>query len=421
MPEDQPLAAIIGIDWADQKHDISLQVTGASKVEGHQLKHTPDAIAEWVNSLRHRFQGQPVGIAIETSRGPLVHALLDYDFIVLYPVNPRSLKRFREVFYPSGAKDDVPDARLLRELLEKHRDRLHAWKPDDEATRALRRLVQNRRDAVDLGTRLSQQLRSALKEYFPQAIHWAGDELTSLLACDFLLEWPTLEALQRARPNTIRKFYYAHNCRRPDLIEQRIQEIKDATPLTRDRAIIETSVLLVQTLARQLKTLAPSIDRFNKEIARRFDEHQDADLFRNLPGSGTALAPRLLALFGSDRSRWESPEDLQKLTGIAPVTERSGKQHWVHWRWHAPTFQRQTVHEFAHHSIQYSSWAKAYYDLQRERGNDHQKAVRALAFKWLRILWSCWKHRCSYDEARYIRSLIHRGSPLAARLAPSSA
>lgn len=412
-----PLAAVIGMDWADQHHDVSLQEIGSPHVETYRLPHTPEALADWLGKLRQRFQGRPIGVAVETSRGPLIHALLEYEFVVLYPVNPRSLKRFRQTFTPSGAKDDAPDADLLRELLAKHRDRLRAWKPDDPETRRLRRLTQMRRGAIDARTKLVQQLRSALKEYFPQALSWAGEDLASSLACDFLLKWPTLEALQRAQPDTIRKFYYGHNCRRGDLIEQRVQEIQNATPLTRDSAIVETSILLVQMLATQLKALAPSIARLDSEIAQRFAEHPDADFFDALPGSGPALAPRLLAAFGSDRERFEAAADLQNLSGISPVTERSGHTTYVHWRWAASTFVRQSFHEFANCSIRSSTWARAYYEIQRERGKDHQAAVRALAFKWIRVIWRCWKDRTPYDEARYVQCLIQRGSPTGARLA----
>ncbi|MQA92533.1 MAG: transposase, partial [Gemmatimonas sp.] len=128
------------------------------------------------------------------------------------------------------------------------------------------------------------------------------------------------------------------------------------------------------------------------------------------------LAPRLLAVFGSCRERFESAEEVQLLTGIAPVTISSGKRSFVRWRWSAPTFVRQTLHEFAHHSIRSSRWAQAYYEQQRERGHDHHQAVRSLAFKWIRVLWRCWHDRTPYDEARYIEALIRRGSPLAARL-----
>lgn len=410
------LAAVIGIDWADQKHDIALQATDSSSVEHVQLRNTPEAIADWIAALRRRFHEEPVGIAVETSRSGLVHALVEHDFIVLYPVNPRSLQRFREAFSPSGAKDDRPDADLLRDLLLKHRDRLRASMPDDTETRALRRLTQSRRNTVEWRTQLTQRLREALKEYFPQALSWAGEDLSSALACDFLLKWPTLEAVQRARPNTVRTFYSAHNCRSAERIEERVQEMRTATALTRDRAILDSSVLLVQTLVRQLKALIPSIADFDREIKQRFEAHDDAAFFQALPGSGPALAPRLLAVFGSCRERFESAEEVQLLTGIAPVTISSGKRSFVRWRWSAPTFVRQTLHEFAHHSIRSSRWAQAYYEQQRERGHDHHQAVRSLAFKWIRVLWRCWHDRTPYDEARYIEALIRRGSPLAARL-----
>lgn len=425
MAEDAriPLAATIGIDWADDHHDVSLQETESGRVETLRVTHTPESLMEWIGQLRTRFRGERIGIAIETSRGPLVHALLEHDFIVLYPVNPRSLHRFRETFTPSGAKDDLPDAHLLRELLVKHRDRLRVWKPDDTETRALRRLAEMRRRTVDQRTQLTQQLRAALKEYFPLALVLAGQDLSSEMAADFLLRWPTLQALQRARPHTIRRFYQNHNCRSRDRIAQRINKIRSAVPLTTDLAILETSALLVQTLARQLKALAPSIARFDEEIAARFATHPDADLFESLPGSGAVIAPRLLAHFGSDRERFTSAEDIQKLSGIAPVTERSGKlgKRWVHWRWAASTFVRQSFHEFAMHSIRSSQWARAYYELQRERGKDRHAAIRALAFKWIRILYRCWKSRTPYNEAQYVQSLVRRGSPLAARLGHAAA
>ena len=409
------LAASIGLDWADAHHDVSLQESGSDTVERRRIAHTPEALKEWVAELRHRFGGRPVGLCVELSRGPLIHALLEYEFLVLFPVNPLSLKRFRDTFATSGAKDDPTDADLLLELLTKHRDRLRAWTPDDPKTRALGRLVQARRKTVDLRTRLTQQLRAELKGYFPQALDWTG-KLTNQLACDFLLRWPTLDSVQRARPETVRKFYYGHNCRRGDLIAKRLHEIRAAVPLTTDPAIVETSVLTVQMLARQIRLLGPSIARFEEEIDKLLADHPDAELFSSLPGAGPALAPRLLVAFGSNRERFDDAIEVQQYSGIAPVTERSGKKTWVHWRWAAPTFLRQSFHEFAGFSILYSAWARAFYDLQRERGKGHHAALRALAFKWIRILFRCWKDRTPYDEARYLRALRERGSPLIERL-----
>lgn len=415
MGDSLELAARIGIDWADDHHDVCLQEAGASGVQAGRISQEPHAIAEWVAMLRERFGGRPVGICIETSRTPLVAAMIDHDFLVLFPVNPRTLKRFREAFAPNGAKDDPGDAALLLDLLSKHQDRLHRWMPDDAETRAIGRLVEARRKAVDLRTRLVNQLTAELKEYFPQALSWAG-ALETQLATDFLQRWPTLELVQRAKVQTVRKFYYGHNCRRGDLIEQRIQEIRTAVPLTSDPAIVETSTLNVQMLARQIDALRPSIARYDKEIARRFGAHPDAHLFESLPGGGPVMAPRLLSAFGSRRERFQAATDVQEYSGIAPVTRRSGKQHQTTWRWSAPRFVRQSFHEFARLSIQYSPWARAYYDLQRERGKSHHAAIRALAFKWIRIIYRCWKQRTPYDEAQYVQSLLERGSQLAQRL-----
>lgn len=423
MMTDEPLdlAAYIGLDWADDHHDVALLEAGARSIERRRVDHTPEALCTWIAELRRRFRGGRLGICLELSRGPLIYALLQHaDFLVLYPVNPKSLKRFRETFAPSGAKDDPKDAELALELLAKHRDRLKPWKPDTPETRALQRLVEARRGAVDMRTQLTQQLRATLKGYFPQAPEWAG-ELSSRMACDFLLKWTTLEAIQRSQRETVRRFYYGHGCRRGDLIEKRIGEIQAAVPLTRDPAIIETSVLTVRMLVKQLRALGPSIKHYEEEIDKRFHAHPDAELFRSLPGAGAALAPRLLAAFGTDRERFDSATTLQQYSGIAPVIVRSGKTTFVHWRWGAPTFLRQSFHEFARQSIRQSRWARAFYELQRERGKGHHAAIRSLAFKWIRILWRCWQDRTPYDEAVYIQTLRRRGSPLAWRLQPAAA
>lgn len=418
MPQaDLPdFAALVGIDWADTRHAFTLQEAGSATVERGEVDQTPEALTEWIAELRRRFAGRSVAICLETYRGPLVHALLEHDFLVLFPVNPKSLKSFRAAFAPSGAKDDPNDADLLLELVTKHRDRLRPWMPDDPETRALERLTRARREAVDLRTRLTQELRAELKSYFPQALEWAGRDLHSRLATEFLLRWPRLEAVQRARLDTVRKFYRAHNCRRRHLIEQRLEGIRTARPLTTDPAIIEPAVLKVQMLARQLQTLGPSIEQYEEKITKLFASHADAFLFRDLPGAGSHLAPRMLAAFGSDRDRYQNAQEVQEYTGIAPVLERSGKHAQVHWRWSAPTFLRQTFHEFAQLSMRQSEWARAYYELQRERGKKHHAAIRSLAFKWLRILYRCWKERVPYDEERYVRALHERGSPLVKRL-----
>ena len=411
-----PLAALIGLDWGDQRHDIALHAADTATVETSRLDHTPEAIAAWLATLAERFQGAPIGIALETSRGAIVHALLEAPFVVLYPIQPRSLKRFREAFSPNGAKDDTPDARLLLALLVHHRAQLTPLRLDEAATRTVERLVRHRRALVEQRTQVSLMLQAALKEYFPLALHVAGDDLSAPLADAFLARWPTLEALQRARPATVRAFYTRHQCRSAARITERLAAIATAVPLTTDPAIIAPTARYVQALARQGRALTASIREFDTAIAAAFAAHPDAALFRAIPGAGAVLAPRLLAAFGADRTRYPSPEDVQRAAGIAPITIRSGKSCVVTWRWATSPFLRQTFHELAAASIRTTEWARTYYARQRQRGKSHHTAVRALAFKWIRILWRCWQDRTPYDDARYVRALTDRHSPLSAPL-----
>jgi len=230
--------------------------------------------------------------------------------------------------------------------------------------------------------------------------------------CDFLTNWPTLKQAQRARKARLSAFFREHNVRYPHLVEQRIQAILAATALTSDNAVIAPNRLLVETLVQQLRVLLQAVARFDREIAALAPTLPDYAVFASFPGAGPVFAPRLLAAFGEQRSRYQLADEVQKYTGIAPVTERSGNKCWVHWRLQCPKFLRQTFVEWAALSIPHCYWAKAYYEQQRGRGSTHQAALRALAFKWIRIVYRCWQNRTPYDEARYLAALKRRGSPL---------
>ena len=126
MQQEAPeaFAAFVGLDWADAKHDVCLQAAGSEQREHSSLDHTPEAIEAWVCSLQKRFEGKPIAIGLELNKGPLVFALRKYHFLVLFPINPLTLARYREAFTPSRAKDDPTDAALQLELLCTHRDKL---------------------------------------------------------------------------------------------------------------------------------------------------------------------------------------------------------------------------------------------------------------------------------------------------------
>ncbi|MDQ3257660.1 MAG: IS110 family transposase [Acidobacteriota bacterium] len=404
-------AALIGIDWSDAKHDICLLDPQTARRETSILRHSSQTIDEWAAALRARFGGQQVAVCLEQSRGPLIYALMKYDFITLYPVNPSTLSRYREAFSPSRHKDDSTDAAYLAEVLMHHRDHLRAWHADSEQTRTLRYLVEHRRRLVDDRTRTSNRMTSLLKCYFPQVLEWFPDIRTTLV-CDFLLRWPALDTLRRVRRETLVKFFREHHSVRKETIEKRVDSIKQAVPLVIDRAVIASSVVMTRALAAQMKTTLEAINEFDSEIAALCAVNQDFALMQSLPGAGPNYAARLTAALGTDRERWQSADELARLSGIAPVLERSGKSCRVRWRYFCPKFLRQSFVEYAGESVRHSFWARAYYEQQRAKGQSHQAAVRTLAFKWIRIIYRCWKSRTAYDEVKYLEGLRKKGSSL---------
>lgn len=409
-------AALVGIDWADRKHDICLMPLPGGAREFSVLEHSPEAIDDWANGLRVRFGNRPVAVAVEQRKGPLIHALLKYEHLVVFSINPGLVAGLRRAFRPSRAKDDPSDAALTLEILEKHPEQLRRLRPDDPRTRQLAALVEARRALVDQRVRLTNRLTANLKGYFPQALA-CFDDLGSVLACDFLQRWPSLGEAKRAREETLRAFFRGHHVRGETRIAERIALLKTGLPLTGDGGVIVPALLATRTLIEELRVVLAGIARYDEAIAKVFKAHPDAAIFSSLPGAGPTFAPRLLAALGSDRSRYPDAASAQEYLGIAPVTERSGNSTWVHWRLACPTFLRQSIVEWAGLSVRYSVWAEAFYRQQREKGKGHHVAIRALAFKWLRILYRCWQDRKPYDEAAYLFALRKRNSPLLATIA----
>jgi transposase len=318
-------AAFIAVDWADQKHVYCLQVAGESKKESGTLEQRPEVIGPWVAKLRERFEGRPIAVAVEQSRGALIHALMSYDFIVIYPIHPNTVARFRQAFKSSGAKTDPLDADQILQILTKHMEFLKPLEPDTEETRLLGRLVEDRRKAVNLRTKHIQALEAALKEYYPQALELCSGNLTSRFAGDLLKKWPSMEAFQQAKPGTIKKFYYGHNIRSSMVVEEAVRISQHARILTTDAAIVESGSRLTLMYSELIKTLNKNIADYDKRIEQVFNNHPEAKIFGSLPGAGDVMAPRLVAFFGTDRTRFQSADNVASFTGIGPVTQSSGK------------------------------------------------------------------------------------------------
>jgi transposase len=304
----EQFAALIAIDWADAQHDLCLLDASTNKQEHFGLKHTPEALEAWATALRTRFAGQQSAVCLAQSRGPLIDALLQYDFLVLYPINPATLAKYRQAFSPSRAKDDPQDADYLLEVLRYHRDRLKAWRPDTAQTRTLHYLVEPRRRLVHDRPRISHRMTARLQAYFPQVLQWF-DDIRTALVCAFLLRWPTLAAVQKARPATLETFFREHHSVRKETLAHRRAAIKAAVPLTTDQAIVHSSVLMIKALATQRQTTIEAIRAFDAEIEQLCSMHADYPLFASFPGAGPVYAARLTAALGTARDRGPTVEE----------------------------------------------------------------------------------------------------------------
>jgi transposase len=412
-PAEPVFAAFAAIDWAAKEHVVASVPAAGGRIEISQLKNTPEAVELWAAALRQRFAGALVAVAIEQKRGAVIYMLSKYDHLVLYPVPPTMSAAYRRAFCPSGAKDDNGDTLLLLDLLRSHRDRLSPLRPDTLATRQLRFLTEDRRRLVAQKVRVIQQLTDSIAQYFPQLRLWFGSLDTPWLE-DLLGRWPCLPQLQRSHPGTLKRFFAEHRLLDNDRIAALIPQIYAAVPATYDEAVVEACSCKTTACLAQLRPLRHQIADYDRRIAALTADHPDALIFHSLPGAGAALVPRLIAVFGTDRSQWLSASDLQRFSGIAPVLIRSGNSSRVAMRRACPKFVRQTFHEFAAHSIRFCPWAKLLYQrhLHPDRKN-HHAAVRVVAFQWIRIVFRCWLNREPYDERIFLAAQHRRNSPFA--------
>jgi len=242
-------AACVGIDWADRQHDAYLQPAGCDTRECSVVPHRPASMAQGALGRPQRCKGRPSAVCLELSQGPLVGARQPYDFLVRFAVPPAPLAKSREAFCLSHAQDDPTDAALALARRMTHRDQLTALQRQSAAMRALPRLVEQRRALVADKVRLTKRLTEALKQYCPQVLAWFQEKDT-VVFCDVRTRWPTLKHAPRARQARLRAFFHEHSVRYPHIIEERLQAILQATPLTSAAGVIAPYRRLVEVLGQ---------------------------------------------------------------------------------------------------------------------------------------------------------------------------
>ena len=319
------------------------------------------------------------------------------------------------MFRLSGVKSDDLDAYYICELIRTHSEQFRIWQPHDPLTRQLNACVERRRELVDLRTQLANMLYAALAASFPQLLALLHCKLTTPIASHFLHQWPTFELAQAAGLPKLRAFFYKNNVRTSDQLEARLEQFAASKPLLYAPEDRQPAGLYIKTLAAQLEELHRSIDQFETQIADLVEKHPTAKLFRDVPGAGPQLKPRLAVVFGTQKDRFEWVDDLTTYTGIAPIKQSSGQTSVTCARWVRPIFIHQTWIEHANCSIRRCTWAREFYNIKRDSGKTHYQAIRALAFKWIRILYACWLLDTPYNDTIYLESLRRKNPQLWAR------
>jgi len=405
-------AAWIGWDWADQHHDLFLE-TAEGKTEKVRLPNCPEKLHPWFKELGQRFGQRKVVLCLEASRFALLPILLEHPFLELYLINPKSLARFRDVIRPSGSKNDALDCQLACQLVKSHAEVLHPFVAEDPLTQELSQLVSYRRDLVNQRSALANQLTSVLKLYYPQALELLQHDTTTSLAADFVLKFPTLRAVQQAPLHRVRKFFVGHGCRLTEGLEARLKALASAVAVSAHAHWNNPNSFMACAVADQLKPLLARIQALQERIQVLAQQHPNRALAESVPGAAEILEPRLMVALGTQPQSWDSAQKLAVRSGVAPRRVQSGNSCMVLRRQAKPQFLHQTWIEFAKCSVLQCPWARQFVEAKTKAGKSYYTAIRALAYKWIRILYACWKNGTTYEEATYLSSMKKNHSPYA--------
>jgi transposase len=394
-----------GLDWAKDHHAVVIVDAQGRIVADFEFAHSLEG---WQSFVERAAAWPNLAVAIETSQGAAVDQLLQRHYTV-YPVHPVAAQSYRERKAPSGTKTDHLDGWGLADAL---RVDGHGWKAlqtMDPMTQQLRLLCRDEVSLIEQRTALVNQLQQALAEYYPAALE-AFDDWTSTYTWEFVLAFPTPDALVTAGKRRWEKFLHTHKLWRPETTEKRLKLFAQADKFQASKPIVTAKSQLAVSLCKLLCTLGQQLKLYRKQIEKLFGEHPDHDLFGSLPGAKKTLAPRLLGAVGTDPNRYGSHDVLQCIAGTAPVSYQSGKINKVRIRWSCDKFLRYTVHLWADCFRKASAWGQAYYQKKRQDGMSHACALRCLGQRLLKILFRMLKDKTPYNAELHALNQQKHGS-----------
>lgn len=401
----------VGIDWASDKHDVSVVDSAGQIQAAFFIPHTAEGLSDLVRRLTRFAPAPELKIAIERPSGLLVDTLVEAGFVVV-PIHPNALKATRPRYSAAPGKSDPGDAYIAADMLRTDGHRFRALRAPSDATRALRAAVRTRSDLVATRVQLANQLRSLLESFWPGAVAIFAD-IDSPIALAFLERYPTPESASRLGEKRLERFLKQHAyCGRRSAAA--LLERLRAAPAGRAGELeSETKGSLVKSLTCVLRPLVQQIRELDGLLAAHLEQHPDGALIQSFPRTGCINAAQILAELGDDRQRFQTVEQLAAEAGVAPVTHASGKHRGVACRFACNKRLRQAITTWADyrrspagsHSRHAHPWAANVYRQARARGCDHPHATRILARAWTRVLWRCWQKKTPYDPQLHGRAL----------------
>ncbi len=388
----------VGDDWAEAHHDVQVMNEAGEKLAARRLPEGLEGVRRF-HELVADFVDEPgkVVVGIETDRGLWVHALAAAGYEV-YAINPLAVARYRDRHNVAGAKSDAGDAKVLADLVrtDRHNHRPIAGdSPDAEAIKVLARGHQN---LIWARTRHTNQLRNALREYYPAALEAFGD-LADRDALAVLGRAPTPDAGAALSLSQLRSALKRGGRQRN--LDRRAAEIQAALrseQLTAPSALAQAFAATTKVAVGIISELNLGIADLEATLANRFEQHPDADIYLSLPGLGDVLGARVLGEFGDDPDRYASAKSRKNYAGTSPLTVASGKKRAVLARHVRNRRLYDAIDQWAFCSITASPGCRAFYDQRRAAGDLHHQALRALGNRLVGILHGCLDHRARYDE-----------------------
>jgi transposase len=401
----QDLTHYAGFDWAKDHHSVVIVDSTGRIVADFEFDHSLEG---W-NSFAATTSAWPnLAVAIETSQGAAVDQLLQREYTI-YPVHPVAAQSYRERKAPTGTKTDHLDGWGLADALRVDGRGWKPLQPLDPMTQQLRLLCRDEVTLIEQRTALVNQLQQALLAYYPAALE-AFEDWTDTFTWEFVLAFPTPQALVTAGKRRWEKFLHTHKLWRPGTAEKRLKLFAEADQFKASDPIVRAKSQLAVSLCKLLVTLGKQLALYRKEIEALFRDHPDHDLFGSLPGAKKVLAPRLLAAVGSDPNRYGSHEVLRSIAGTAPVSYQSGRINKVRLRWACDKFMRHTIHLWADCFRKASAWGQTYYTQKRQEGMTHACALRCLGQRLLKILFRMLTDKKPYDAELHARNQKKHGS-----------